>query len=117
MTWLTLIPDQTMASLRTDITTTILPWASPTGAVIRCDGATGFVALCKEMQQQDSIFNQFKVSLDVGRSNNINKNPVAENAVREVEKEIGKYKPSVHHVTEEDLIIVGKIINERIRDR
>ena len=117
MTWLTLIPDQTMASLRTAITTTILPWASPTGAVIRCDGATGFVALCKEMQQQDSIFNQFKVSLDVGRSNNINKNPVAENAVREVEKEIGKYKPSVHHVTEEDLIIVGKIINERIRDR
>ena len=83
MTWITLIPDQTTASLRSAMMRTVLPWVHPSGATVRCDGATGFVSLAKEMETPTSPFQQYKVKLDVGRVNNVNKNPVAENAVRE----------------------------------
>ena len=117
LTWLTLIPDQTKSSLREALVRTILPWTNPAGATIRCDGATGFVSLATEMDMDTSVFKQYKISLEVGRVTNINKNPVAENAVRETEKEINKYKPHVNQVTEEDLAVVSRIMNDRIRDR
>ena len=62
MTWIVLIPDQTASSLRSALTTTVLPWAHPAGAVVRCDGATGFVALANEIERNDSVFCQFKIS-------------------------------------------------------
>ena len=46
-----------------------------------------------------------------------NKNAVAENAVKEAEKEILKYKRSEKTVSEEDLVVISKTLNERIRSR
>ena len=117
MTWITLIPDQTTNSLRSAIIKTILPWTHPTGATVRCDGATGFVSLSREKDTDTSVLSQYKVEIEIGRTSNVNKNPVAENAVRECEKEISKYKPHINKVTEEDLVVISKTINDRVRDR
>ena len=73
--------------------------------------------LAKESEQEDSLFHQYKIHLDVSRPTNKNKNLVAENAVRECEKEILKHKPGCKTLTEEDLMVVAKIMNDHIRNR
>ena len=47
----------------------------------------------------------------------MNKNPIAENAIRECEKEILRHKPDKKHLSAEDLVIIAKRMNERIRNR
>ena len=116
-TWLELIPDQTAATFRRVLIRTILPWAHSGGATVRCDGATALVSLAKEAQQEDSVLGQYNIRLEIGRLNNVNKNAVAENAVRECEKEILKYKHHNKILTEEDLVVIARTMNERIRNR
>ena len=116
-TWLELIPDQTTSTFRKVLVRTILPWAHGGGAAVRCDGATALVSLAREAEQEDSLLKQFNIKLEVGRLNNVNKNAVAENAVKECEKEILKYKRHEKSLTEEDLVVIAKTMNERIRNR
>ena len=116
-TWLEIIPDQTTKTFRRCILRTVLPWTHTSGAVIRCDGAAALASLSREAEQEGSVFKQFNITLDVGRPTNPNKNSVAENAVKEAEKEILKYKNNENVLTEEDLVVVAKIMNERIRNR
>ena len=116
-TWLELIPDQTTDTFRKTIFKTILPWVHPGGAVVRCDGAAALASLARETETDNSIFKQFNIKLEVGRPHNINKNAVAENAIREAEKEILKYRPNQKTLTEEDLTVVAKLMNDRIRNR
>ena len=116
-TWLELIPDQTTATFRRIILRTLLPWVNPTGAIVRCDGAAALSSLAREADQSESIFHQYKIKFDIGRPTNPNKNAIAENAVRESEKEILKHRPGVKTLSEEDLAVVMKIMNDRIRNR
>ena len=116
-TWLELIPDQTTSTFRKVILKTVLPWVHSDGAIIRCDGAAALASLAREAETDGSVFKKFGIKLDVGRPVNPNKNAVAENAVKEAEKEILKYKPETKTLTEEDLTVVSKIMNERIRNR
>ena len=52
-------------------------------AVIRTDPAPGFKALVN-----DQLLNRRRISIELGRSKNVNKNPVAERAIQELEDEI-----------------------------
>ena len=61
------------------------------GASIRVDGATGFQALQKESETPGTILNKLKIKIVIGRLLNKNKNPIAENTVQEVQKEILRY--------------------------
>ena len=116
-TWLEVIEDQTASSLRTALIRTILPWTHPAGATIRCDGAAAFSSLATEARTAGSTFHDYNIRLEVGRPHNINKNPVAENAIKEVEKEILKHRPTKQKLTQEDLVVVAKTMNERLRSR
>ena len=116
-TWLELIPDQTTATFRKSILKTVLPWAHPAGATVRCDGAAALASLAKETESEGSVFNQFNIRLEVGRPHNVNKNAVAENAIREAEKEILKYRPTSKALTDEDLTVIAKLMNDRVRNR
>ena len=116
-TWLELIPDQTVPSLRQAIVKTVLPWAHNNGARVRCDGATALQSLANSAEEEGSVFRQYKIVLDVGRVHNPNKNAIAENAIKEAEKEILRHKPDQKVLTPEDIVVVAKMMNERIRNR
>ena len=116
-TWLQLVPDQTRETLRTAILKSILPWVGQAGATVRCDGATALASLAAESDDTSSILYKNKIKIDIGRLHNKNKNPVAENAVRECAKEIIRHKPHVNILTDDDLSIVQKSMNDRIRSR
>ena len=116
-TWLELLQDQTASALRKAIVRTILPWVHNNGATVRCDGATALQSLATEANQEGSIFRQYKIILEVGRLNNPNKNPLAENAIKEAEKEILNMKPNHQTLSDEDLVVVARVMNERIRNR
>ena len=88
----TLIPDQTANTLRQSLLSLILDILLDSGTTIRVDGTTSFQTLEKESKSNGSLLNQLKISIQVGRLINKNKNPVAENAVKEVLKEILRLK-------------------------
>ena len=116
-TWLSLLDNQTAKELRTAILRAILPWCHPAGAEVRCDGATALASLARESEEAGTLFSDHKIKIVIGRTTNINKNPVAENAVKECEKEICKYKHHTQQLTEDDLVVISKIMNERVRNR
>ena len=116
-TWLQLIPDQTKETLRSAILQNILPWVNRSGATIRCDGATALASLAAEAEMEDSIFSKNKIKIDIGRLHNKNKNPVAENAIQECEKEILRHKHHTRVLTQDDLAAVQRSMNDRIRNR
>ena len=116
-TWLELVPDQTAVSLRAAIIKTLLPWTHSGGAVVRSDGAKALESIAMEATRDGSVFKEYGISFDIGRPHNVNKNPIAENAIRECEREILRHKPEKNMLSKEDLAIVAKRMNERIRDR
>ena len=110
----TLIPDQTANTLRQFLLSLILDILPDSGTTIRVDGATSFQTLEKESKSNGSLLNQLKISIQVGRLINKNKNPVAENAVKEVLKEILRLKAANSTISQTDLDIVMRNINNRI---
>jgi hypothetical protein len=81
-------------------------------AVIRTDPAPGFVGLV-----EDDILHQYRLRIDVGRIKNINKNPVGEKAVRELENELVRQQPDRGSVTSLTLSVAVACLNSRIRSR
>ena len=81
-------------------------------AVIRVDPAPGFLAL-----KDDALLGEHNISLDLGRVKNINKNPVAERGVEELELELLKQNPSGGQVSELMLATATERLNARIRSR
>ena len=81
-------------------------------AVIRTDPAPGFAALVS-----DTLLNKYRLTIELGRVNNINKNPVAKKAIRELEGEILHQQPSGGAITQVLLSIATANINARVRNR
>ena len=79
-------------------------------AVIRTDPAPGFVALVN-----DEILRQNRLTIEIGRVKNANKNPVAERAIQELELEILKQEPGGGPVTHRTLALTTASLNSRIR--
>ena len=80
--------------------------------MVRYDGATALTSLARLAQEEGSILHQHKISLEVGRTHNPNKNPTVENAIREAEKEILRHKPESRTLTEEYLVVIAKSMNK-----
>ena len=59
-------------------------------ALVRVDPTPGFIAV-----RDDPTLKRLGVTLDIGRVKNINKNPVAEKAIAELEEEILRQTPNV----------------------
>jgi hypothetical protein len=81
-------------------------------AVVRTDAAPGFVALV-----DDSLLREHHICIEIGRVKNINKNPVAEKAIQELEGEILRHDPTGGSITQFQLSIILSHLNSRIRSR
>ena len=109
-----IIPDEKRSSLHCGLLQLILPLhpLNAPAATVRTDPAPGFQALAR-----DHSLIEFNISLDLGQSKNINKNPIAEKAVQELEKEILKQDPSGDPISSVSLACDVSCLNTRIRNR
>ena len=110
-----LIEDQKADTLREALLYLILDLVSDEGATIRVDGATSFQALERESHMKGSTLNKLGIKIVVGRLVNKNKNPSAENSIKEVQKEILRLKNEPGPISKIDLSLVLRNINSRIR--
>ena len=114
LTVTSLIEDERKETLRDSLIRLcvgLLPLDGPL-AVIRTDPAPGFAAL-----RNDPLLSQHRITVEVGRAKNANKNPVAERAVQELEEEILRKEPGCRYVTPLSLAIATATLNSRIRGR
>ncbi len=81
-------------------------------ATVRTDPAPGFSALAK-----DTVLAQYRLAIEVGDAKNINKNPVAERAIQELQGEILRLEPHCGVVTPLLLSVAVARLNSRIRSR
>ena len=79
-------------------------------AVIRADPAPGFMAL-----RNDETLKSLRLSLEIGRVKNPNKNPVVEKAILELEEELLKQEATGGPVSQLGLVIAVARLNFRIR--
>ena len=110
--WAALIEDQKADTLETALLTMILPIIPSGGAVVRTDGGTGFQSLA---MRTDTELAKNNIKIELGRLQNTNKNPQAENAVKEFEKEMLRYDPDIKILRPIDICHILKSINTRIR--
>ena len=80
--------------------------------VVRIDCAVGFQALVN-----DKLLKRHNIEIELGRTKNVNKNPIADKAVKELEDEIVKMYPRAGRVSNIDLAIATSCLNTRIRNR
>jgi hypothetical protein len=107
-----LIPDEKSSTLKSTLLDTTAELKSPSGCIIRVDGASGFQALlCDKELQQNGIH------LEMGRLKNRNKNAVAEKAIQELEYELKCEYPQGGRVTSAGLSLVTATLNKRVRNR
>merc|ERR1711888_200777 len=87
------------------------------GTTVQVDCATSLQTLQTEYEKDDSILKRLNIKIDLGRTLNRNKNPVAENAVKEFNKERLRLNPAGGPISEIDRALITKNMNSRIRDR
>ena len=87
----------------------LIPLDGPS-ASIRTDPAPGFRKLV-----QDHILSQHRIVIEPGRVKNINKNPIAERSVQELEDEILKLDRDRSTVTNAQLAVAVANLNSRLR--
>lgn len=107
-----IIPDEKCATLRDSLAKLMVELHPIDGpcAVVRVDPAPGFTAL-----KDDSILKRLNIAIEVGRIKNINKNPVAEKAIAELENEILRQEPGGAPITPLILAVATARLNSRIR--
>ena len=79
-------------------------------AIVRVDPAPGFIAL-----RDDPTLKRLGISIEIGRIKNINKNPVAEKAIAELEDEILCQAPNGGPISSLTLAIATSRLNSRLR--
>ena len=114
-----LIPDEKSETLREAILDSVIHLIPTSGTTIQVDAAPSLQSIANSFVslQSDDILRSNNICLDIGRIHNPNKNPVAENAVKEFRKEILRLKPRGGPISETERIIVTRNINSRIRNR
>ena len=106
-----IIPDETAKALQSALITTTTNLRCPQCS-IRVDSAPGFKSL-----KNDEQLKSLDISLDFGRTKNINKNPVGEKANSELEAELLKLDPTGAPVSNLTLQKAVHMLNSRIRNR
>lgn len=80
-------------------------------AVTCVDPAPGILAL-----REDALLDRYRINLEIGRVKNVNKNPVAEKAIAELEEEILRQEPGGGPVSQLSRSTAVARLNSRIRD-
>ena len=107
-----IIQNEQKESLRDAIIETTAELMSPSGCTIRIDGGSALVSLTA-----DAHLKRRNIVLEQGRTKNRNKNPVAEKAIQELEKELKRAHPEGGPVNQCNLAIVTATLNSRIHNR
>ena len=110
--WAALVDDQKADTLETALLTMILPITPSGGATVRTDGGTAFQSLAA---RTDTELAKNNIKIELGRLHNVNKNPQAENGVKEFEKEMLRYDPDLKLLKPINICHILKSINTRIR--
>ena len=112
-TYATLIPDESSSSVRDALLSTLCHHTplDPPGAVVRTDGGSCFQSL-----PADPLLRKFNISVDIGEPKNVNKNPIAEKAIQELEEEFLRQVPGGSSLTPLDLHLAVARLNTRIRN-
>ena len=111
-----LIQNQTADSLRTALLSMLIDIIPDSGTEIRVDAAPGFQTLCTESKTPGTTLHNLKIKISIGRIMNKNKNPTAEIANQELQKEILKINKGSTAISETDLLMALRNMNSRIRN-
>ena len=108
----TFIKSEKAEDLLEGLTTLIFPLHPPNGpkGTIRSDPSLGFQSLCNNQPWLDK-----NISFELGRFKNPNKNPIADKAIQELEKEIIRIVPSEKPLNTTQLNNAVSSLNSRIR--
>ena len=112
MTDAMLINDETGSILKDGVMQLSSRFRAPTGPAItvRVDSATGFQSVVA-----DTHLTSIGITLELGEPKNINRNPVAEKSISELEAEISRIQPSGGKITDLTLAMSVANMNSRIR--
>ena len=109
-----ILQSETSSNVGDSILGLIGQFISPRGCVIRTDGASIFQKLRSDSQDSDSAWKKLNVSFELGNSLHTNKNPTAENIIKEAHNSINKFGNKLSLSTP-DLVLVVKHLNSKIR--
>ena len=112
-----IIPDETADSLRDAIVAATVEFMPQSGAIVQVDCAPGLQTLAKESNMDGSVLKKLGIVIDMGRTLNINKNPIAENCVKEFHKERLRLNIPSGKISEIDRSLITKNMNSRVRER
>ena len=112
-----IIPDETADSLRDAIVASTIEFMPETGAIIQVDCAPGLQTLAKESRLDGSVLKRLGILIDTGRTLNVNKNPIAENCIKEFHKERLRLNIPPGKISEISRSLITKNMNSRIRER
>ena len=105
-----ILPNERSDTVRGAIIECIAELKSPTGCILRGDGAMSCLASDKELLSHNII-------IEVGRLKNRNKNPQAEKAIQELEREIKTSHPDNRPLSPASLAVITSRLNSRVRNR
>jgi len=114
-----IIPDEKAETLRSAILDSVLHIMPPSGTTVRVDAAPGLQSINKAYDdiQTDDVLKKHSIKLEIGRTINPNKNPIAENDIKEFRKERLRLNPRGGPISENERIIITRNMNSRIRNR
>ena len=112
-----LISDETSETLSNELIPLISDLVPESGAIVRTDNAPAFMKLNSESKLDNSIFKSSNIKLELGDTLNPNKNPVGENAIKELQKEFLRLGYSHKQLEPVILAKAVKNINSRSRER
>ena len=99
---------ETAESLRDGIVTAVLELMPDSGTTVQVDCAPGLQSLATESKLDGSVLKKLGIDIDLGRTHNVNKNPIAENAIKEFHKERLKLNPAGGRISEIERSIITK---------
>ena len=111
-TWTKLIGSELGTELRDSLIQLLVEYCPLTGppAVVRTDPGPGFNAI-----RNDPKLELHRISLDIGRTKNVNKNPIVDKAIQEIELELLRLNPRGGPISSVDLAVATATLNSRIR--
>ena len=112
-----IIPDKTADTLMDNLLPMVSDYVPENGSIIRTDNAPAFQKLVAMSSQDNSVFKNLNITLQLGDALDPNKNPIAENAVKELEKEFLRLNLSNKQIQPVTLSLAVKNIDFRIRQR
>ena len=112
-----IIPDETADTLMDNLLPMVSDYVPENGSIIRTDNAPAFQKLVAMSSQDNSVFKNLNITIQLGDALNPNMNPIAENAVKELEKEFLRLNLSNKQIQPVTLSLAVKNVNSQICQR